>query len=423
MSDPATGLTFGRNVLSFEELLERIRDRTAPIAVVGLGQVGLPLAQAFADTGFRVLGIDVDPARVAAAGDGLEAGTDPRLLAEAEVVVVCVPTPLGPRNQPDLSAIHAASRAIARHLIPGALVVLESTTFPGTTGGHVRPILEEAGLVEGEDFLLAYSPARDDPGHPDRAGTRIPRVVGADTSPALVLAEALFGQVAPATVPVSSLQVAEAVKLTENVYRAVNIALANELKIIFDGLGIDVWEVMDAAATKPFGFQAFHPGPGLGGHCIPVDPHYLGWLARQSGLPARMIELAGRINAAMPGYVADRLAAALGGELTGARVLVLGVAYKEGVADARNSPGMALLELLRRRGARPCFFDPRVTDVDGWERVPLEADRLLGLDAAILCNDDEGVDYELLLRCCPLVVDTRNAYGRRGIAHARIVKA
>ncbi|HSV28697.1 MAG TPA: nucleotide sugar dehydrogenase [Candidatus Omnitrophota bacterium] len=449
-SQEAPEPTIRRNSQSFESLLEKIEDRTAKVAVVGLGNVGLSLARSVAATGFKVLGIDLDPDRVNSLNQGksylinipedqikdlvaqgvLEASADFGRIAEADVALVCVPTPLDDNRQPNLAHVDVAARAIADNLSPGKFVMLESTSFPGTTSEQVLPALEKSGLTAREDFFVAYSPMREDPGVAGRSLADIPKVVGADGAEAMQLAQAFYRQIVPKVVPVSSTETAEAVKLVENIYRAVNIALANELKIIFEAMGIDIWEVMDAAATKPFGFQPFYPGPGLGGHCIPVDPSYLTFKARQYGLQTQFIELACRVNDAMPAWVVDRLAQAMelrGKPLVGAKVMVIGVAYKKNVEDVRESPALKMLRLLADRGAVIGYYDPHVPSLakatDDPQLAPLTSTPLGGLDAAVICTDHDAIDYDHVLATAALVVDTRNVYGRRGIADARIVKA
>ncbi|MBF0095474.1 MAG: nucleotide sugar dehydrogenase, partial [Alphaproteobacteria bacterium] len=360
---------------SAADLLRRMRERAARVGVIGLGYVGLPLARAFAGKGFSCLGFDVDPAKVEALNAGrsyirhiadadiaamratgrFEATGDFRRIAEADALLICVPTPLTRHREPDMSFIVGTGEAIAPHLRPAQLVVLESTTYPGTTTEVLRPILERGGLKAGEDIFLAFSPEREDPANPDFTTSTIPKVIGADDDMARSLASALYGAIVERLVPVSSTATAEAVKLTENIFRSVNIALVNELKLIFTRMGIDVWEVIEAAKTKPFGFMPFYPGPGLGGHCIPIDPFYLTWKAREFEVATRFIELAGQINTAMPAYVVDVLAEALGQRfersLKGSRVLLLGMAYKKNVDDTRESPALKLIELIEKRGA------------------------------------------------------------------------
>ncbi len=437
-------------------LLARIRDRSCLVGIVGLGYVGLPLALAAAQARFRVLGFDIDTERVAglnrgesfvrhipteainaaARGGRFSATADFARLAEPDAILIAVPTPLTRQREPDTSYVEATARAIAARLRPGQLVVLESTTWPGTTRELVRPILEAGGLRCGADFFLAFSPEREDPGNAQYRTSTIPKVVGGEGAEALQLAGALYDELVVRTVPVSSTATAEAVKLTENIFRSVNIALVNELKVVFEPMGIDIWEVIEAAKTKPFGFMPFYPGPGLGGHCVPIDPFYLAWKAREFEVPTRFIELAGEINTAMPHYVVDRLARALdertGRGLRGARVLVIGVAYKKNIEDTRESPSLRLMELIEARGAAADFHDPHVpampptrehAGLTGRPSVLLSAEGIAGYDAVLIATDHDDVDYASLATHAQLVVDTRNVLGRMGLGNERTVKA
>ena len=436
-------------------LLARFQARQARVGIVGLGYVGLPLALTAARAGFAVLGFDINPAYVARLNRGesyiehipaaqvaaavaagrLTATADFARLAEPDALLICVPTPLTRHREPDLSYVEATARAIAARLRPGQLVVLESTTYPGTTAEVLKPILEGSGLTSGRDFFLAFSPEREDPGNPAFATATIPKVVGGDGPDALALAEALYGQLVVRTVPVSSPATAEAVKLTENIFRAVNIALVNELKVVYAAMGIDVWEVIEAAKTKPFGFMPFYPGPGLGGHCIPVDPFYLTWKAREYDITTRFIELAGQVNAQMPHYVVERLAQAVdrsGRPFSGARILLLGIAYKKNVADIRESPSLKLIELIEARGARVDYHDPHVPELPptrkhrafaGRRSVPLAAETLASYDAVLIATDHDDVDYRLVAEQARLVVDTRNSLAKAGLANDRTYKA
>jgi len=341
-------------------------------------------------------------------------------MSEADALLICVPTPLSDSRDPDLQYIEATARQIATVLRPAQLIVLESTTYPGTTRDVVLPILSATGLTVGKDFFLAFSPEREDPGNADYTAHTIPKVVGGIEPNSCQLAEILYGQAVVRVIPVSNCEVAEACKILENTYRSVNIAMANELKMLFDRLGIDVWEVIDAAKTKPFGFQAFYPGPGLGGHCIPIDPFYLSWLARKHGMPTRFIELAGEINTFMPEYVVRRTIDALnqvGKPLRGSKVCVLGVAYKKDVDDARESPSFVLMELLRSGGAAVSYNDPHVPrlpkvrhhDLPELASVDLTPEFLAGQDCVLIATDHSSYDYEVIVRYAPLVIDTRNA--------------
>jgi UDP-N-acetyl-D-glucosamine dehydrogenase len=442
--------------VSVDALAAYFTARRARIGVIGLGYVGLPLVRAVTECGFATLGFDIDPAKIdvlnaggsyirhiaAAAIAGLrdtgrfEATADFARVGEADALLLCVPTPLTRQREPDLTYVVRTTESIAPYLRPGHLIVLESTTYPGTTREVMRPILEKSGLRSGRDFFLAYSPEREDPGNQEFATAAIPKVIGGDGDDALRLACALYDQIVARTVPVSSLDVAEAVKLTENIFRAVNIALVNELKIVYEAMGIDIWEVIEAAKTKPFGYMPFYPGPGLGGHCIPIDPFYLAWKAREFDLSARFIELAGEINTAMPGRVVAKAVAALsersGKALRGARALVIGIAYKKNIDDLRESPALRIMELLEKRGAVISYHDPFLPEITptrehpgftGRRSVPLDAALLAEIDIAVICTDHDAVDYALLAARCPLIVDTRNAFAARGIAGETVIKA
>ena len=439
-----------------DTLLKRYEDRTAVIAVIGLGYVGLPLVKALLGVPFKVIGLDTDPEKVAALKQGrtyirhmpaepftaafakgqfypnIEFG----VLTEADAILMCLPTPLTAHREPDLSFVEGSTRRLASFLKRGQLVVLESTTYPGTTGQVMKPILETGGLRSGRDFFMAYSPEREDPGNPSYSTAAIPKVLGGDGPEALRLAEALYGTFVSKTVPVSSLEAAEAVKLTENIFRAVNIALVNELKLIYDAMGIDVWEIIDAAKTKPFGYMPFYPGPGLGGHCIPIDPFYLTWKAREFELSTQFIELAGQVNTQMPRYVVARLAAELdrrtGRGLNGAKVLIIGVAYKKNVDDTRESPSFKMIELLEQRGASCDIHDPYVPVIPstrehpalaGRRSVPVDSPSVAKYDVVLIATDHDAVDYKALVSAAKLVVDTRNACARAGAAHSNVIKA
>jgi UDP-N-acetyl-D-glucosamine dehydrogenase len=438
-------------------LLGRIADRSARVGVIGQGYVGLPLALVFHEAGFPVLGFDVDaakvealrrgescirhidPARVsrAVASGGYEVTADFDRLAACDAIVICVPTPLGAHREPDNSYIHATAREIARRLRRGQLVVLESTTYPGTTDEEVLPMLEASGLSCPADFFLAFSPEREDPGNPRFSTRSIPKVVGGVNGASTEVATTLYRAALETVVPVSSSRVAESAKLLENVFRSVNIALVNELKMTFDRMDIDVWEVIDAARTKPFGFMPFYPGPGLGGHCIPLDPFYLAWKAAETGTWTRFIELAGEINTAMPRWVVQRVAQALnddGKPVKGSRVLVLGLAYKANIDDDRESPSYELIELLRDAGAEVDYCDPffprarkgRKHDV-GLESVPCAAEVFARYDAVVVSTAHDVFKDRELYRGVSLVVDTRNVVAplvkRAEGGPRRIVKA
>jgi len=460
MSEPAQGGADGA-----ASLLRAIDRRIARVAVMGLGYVGLPLVRALVDAGFPVLGFDVDPekidklrrgetylrhlgeglARELAESDAFHPTADPRELGEADVVVLCVPTPLGAHREPDLRFVRDSTRTVARELrkaldrstdrsrARAKLVVLTSTTYPGTTRDELAPILREAGLAPGRDVFLAYSPEREDPGRPGVTTRDLPRLVGGLDAHGTELAVALFSQVVRRVHAVSSSEVAEAAKLLENIYRAVNIALVNELKVLLQSLDIDIWEVVEAAATKPFGFQPFYPGPGLGGHCIPIDPFYLTWKAKEVGLHTRFIELAGEVNTQMPGYVVRRVMEALnddGKALRGARVLVLGVAYKPDVDDIREAPAAEIIERLQAAGGEVRYHDPHIPIFPSMRRhaielesEPLTAELLAAQDCALIITDHRAIDWELVARHVRLVVDTRNALARIERPACRVVKA
>jgi UDP-N-acetyl-D-glucosamine dehydrogenase len=424
---------------TFAQLLARIQAKSVTVGIIGLGYVGLPLARAFTAAGVRVLGFDVDTHKVQklAAGrsyikqipdatiaemraKGFEATDRFDRLGEADAVLICVPTPLTDAREPDLTYVTNSAHAIAGQLRPGQLVVLESTTYPTTTRGEVLPVLERTGLTAGTDFFLAFSPEREDPGNATHSVHTIPKVVGGLCERSGDLACALYGAIVPQVVRVSSPEVAEATKILENTYRAVNIALVNELKVLYDRMGIDVWEVIDAAKTKPFGFQAFYPGPGLGGHCIPIDPFYLTWVARRYGQPTRFIELAGEVNTAMPAYVVAKVADALndrGKPVRGSKVALLGMAYKKDVDDPRESPGFELMDLLLKKGAAVSYHDPHIPSLPAmrhWphlrmDSAPLTAEYLAGQDCVLIATDHSAFDYEFILKHARLVVDTRNA--------------
>lgn len=456
------------------------------IAIIGLGYVGLPLSLQFARNGVSVIGIDIDPSKIEAvnagrsyikhvAEDGIremvdsgkfEATRDFSRVSECEAVIICVPTPLTKHREPDLSYVLDTGRAIAPHLQPGMLVVLESTTYPGTTDEDLRAVLEQNAPVAGgekiddgsvkigsqspisdlkstksssgrrmragEDFHLAFSPEREDPGNPASKVAKIPKVVGGYTPKCLEKAVALYSRCVESVVPVSSCKAAEATKLLENIFRSVNIALVNELKVIYAAMGIDIWEVIEAAKTKPFGFMPFYPGPGLGGHCIPIDPFYLTWKAREFGKHTRFIELAGEINTAMPEYVIQRLTEALNSQrksVNGSKVLLVGLAYKANVDDMRESPTFALLDLLKARGAEVAYYDPHVPEIgptrehgdwQGMRSVEWSENVIRGFDAAIIATAHAATDHAQLAVWCPCVVDTRNVLARVTPSEARV---
>lgn len=437
-----------------EQLFDGIRNQSASIGVIGLGYVGLPLIDAFTRAGFSCLGFDVDPGKIEALTAGrsyikhLSSATIQRWLdekrfsatcemsrlSEPDVLLICVPTPLDEARDPDLRYVVGTAEAIAKELRKGQLVVLESTTYPTTTRDILVPILEKNGLKAGEDFFVAYSPEREDPGNPNYSAAQIPKVVGGYDEQSRDLACELYGKAVAGVVPVDNCEIAEAAKVLENIYRAVNIALVNELKVLFDSMDIDVWKVIDAAKTKPFGFQAFYPGPGLGGHCIPIDPFYLSWLARRQGLTTRFIELAGEVNASMPAYVISQLGEALNEfakPIKGSRVCVLGVAYKKDVDDPRESPSFVLMEKLLERGAELSYNDPHVPklpemrhhDLPPMESQELTPQYLASLDCVLIATDHSAYDYDEIVKHAPLVVDTRNATKNVAEGREKIRKA
>ncbi|NKB66758.1 MAG: nucleotide sugar dehydrogenase [Candidatus Latescibacteria bacterium] len=420
-------------------LKDKISARQATVGVCGLGYVGLPLCLSFAARDFQVIGFDIDPDKVAQIEKGesyikhigpqrvaqavasgrLQATTDFARSSECDALIVCVPTPLNPSREPDLSFVENTTRQIAPHLRADQLFVLESTTWPGTTREVVVPLLAASGLEAGRDFFVGYSPEREDPGNKDFNTQAVPKVVSGYSSRCSEAAQALYAAVFEQVVAVESLEVAEAAKLLENIYRSVNIALVNELKVLLTRMDIDIWQVVEAAATKPFGFAPFYPGPGLGGHCIPIDPFYLTWRARQFGLNTRFIELAGQINTHMPEYVIGRLSEALnevGKPIKGSRVLVMGITYKPDVDDTRESPSVVLMELLLARGALVSYNDPFITtfpqmrghDLD-LESQELTRELLAGVDCVLLATDHSQYDYGFIGEHAPLIIDTRNA--------------
>lgn len=424
-----------------QDLQTKLESRQAIVGVIGLGYVGLPLLDAFIHAGFRTIGFDVDVRKVEqlnagqsyikhvnssrvmewCKSDRFEATADLGRLNEPDAIVICVPTPLNDSRDPDMSYIIGTGESIAPRLRPGQLVVLESTTYPTTTRDVLLPILERSGLKPGHDFFLAYSPEREDPGNPVYSAAKIPKVVGGLDQASLDLACALYRPAVVQIVPVRSAEVAEAAKILENTYRAVNIALVNELKMLFDRMQIDIWEVIEAARTKPFGFQPFYPGPGLGGHCIPIDPFYLTWLARRHGLSTRFIELAGEVNSKMPEYVIHRLAEFLndiGKPIRGSKICLLGVAYKKDVDDSRESPSFNLMELLIQRGAELSYNDPHVpslpekrhySHLPDLESQPLTPEFLAAQDCVLIATDHSAYDYDFIVQHSKMILDTRNA--------------
>ncbi len=426
-----------------QALAESLTSRDATIGILGMGYVGLPLALAFAEGGFNVLGFDVNPGLVAALNAGeshirhldparvakttaegkLEATADFDRIPEADALLICVPTPLTAQREPEMRYVRATAEAIGPRLRAGHLVILESTTYPGTTDELLRGILEErSGLTAGKDFFLAYSPEREDPGNAHFETKTIPKVVGGIDKVSGDLAQQLYDAVITSTIRVSSARIAEASKLTENIFRAVNIALVNELKVVYERMGIDVWEVLDAAASKPFGFMRFNPGPGWGGHCIPLDPFYLSWKAREHGVPPKFIELAGEVNVEMPRYVVQKLQGALndhGKAVKNSRVLILGLAYKKDIDDPRESPAFEVIEQILELGANIAYHDPHIAKAPKmrtWphlppmESVPLNPETIASYDAVVLVTAHTAVDYDIVLEHAQLVVDTRGVY-------------
>src|SRR5712671_6778530 len=427
-----------------QALEDKIRNRKAKVGVVGLGYVGLPLAVEFAKAGFSVTGIDLSEARVAKVNAGesyiadipagvfkplvaagkITATSDFGVISQLDTVNICVPTPLRKTKDPDMSYIVSACQQIAKYFHKGMLVILESTTYPGTTDELVLPMLETADLKVGRDFFLCFSPERVDPGNPKYQTANIPKVVGGSTPACTAVGALFYGQALEKVVAVSSTQVAEMVKLLENTFRMINIGLANEMAMMCGRMDIDVWEVIEAAATKPFGFMPFFPGPGLGGHCIPIDPFYLSWKTKQAGIEARFIELAGYINGQMPLFVVDKVQTALNDHakpVKGSRIHILGVAYKKDIDDVRESPALDIIHILERRGAKVSYSDPHVPHLqfDGLELCSNEA-ALAKADCVVIVTDHSGFDYKALVGTVPLIVDTRNAL--KGVVSDKIVR-
>ena len=440
----------------FSNLLARIENKTARVGIIGLGYVGLPLAVTAAKRGMSVVGFDIDPVKIERLGIGssyieavdsadlktlsasgaLEWTADFATLAKMDVIVICVPTPLTEHREPDLSYVSETTEVIAKHITVETLVVLESTTYPGTTAEVLTPILAGSKLEPGREIFIGFSPEREDPGNVSFRTATIPKIVAGDGPEAGQLVETFYKNVVDKVVPVSTSQTAEAVKITENIFRAVNIALVNELKVIFDAMGIDVWEVIDGAATKPFGFMPFYPGPGLGGHCIPIDPFYLTWKAREYELSTRFIELAGEINSNMPRYVIARLREVLdqklGIGLSKARVLIIGIAYKKNVSDMRESPSVRLMSILRESGTDVDFFDPHVPMIPKMREYPEFLDKASvsfetvhaeKYDAILIATDHDDVDYEALTNLGIPIIDTRNAISKRNLPMDHVTKA
>ncbi|ESY94954.1 nucleotide sugar dehydrogenase [Mesorhizobium sp. LNHC229A00] len=446
----------GASRSAYDRLLNRISTHAAQVGVIGLGYVGLPLAIAVARAGFPVFGFDIEAQKVESLNNGqsyIEAVTSTALaghvasgrfratadfaeLSSCDIIIICVPTPLTKNREPDLSFVRNTTGVIAKHLRLGHLVVLESTTYPGTTDDVIKPILEETGLQSKIDFFLGFSPEREDPGNRNFEVATIPKIVAGDGIDAATLVKAFYQLVVKTVVPVSSTATAEAVKLTENIFRSVNIALVNELKVVLGAMGIDIWEVVEAAKSKPFGYMPFYPGPGLGGHCVPIDPFYLTWKAREYELPTRFIELAAEINTAMPRHVVDELAKALdrrrGKALSRSRILIIGLAYKKNVPDIRESPSLRLIELIEERGGKAEFHDPHVPEIPttrehmairGRRSLELTEAALKDFDAVVVATDHDAIDYQVIADHAILIVDTRNVFGRLGLLRETVVKA
>jgi UDP-N-acetyl-D-glucosamine dehydrogenase len=439
--------------LTEKEFIEAIKDRTARVGIIGMGYVGLPLMRTFCNAGFNCLGFDIDPVKVRQLNAGKSyiehipsamikrlvqegrfcASDDPKALRGCDAILICVPTPLNKTRDPDMSYVESTTHLVADHLRRGQLIVLESTTYPGTTRELMAPILETSGLKVEKEFYLAYSPEREDPGREDFTTETITKVVGGIGPKSLKIARTLYGEAIDNVHGVSSCDVAESSKILENVYRCVNIAMINELKMLFDRMGIDVWEVVRAASTKPFGFQPFYPGPGLGGHCIPIDPFYLTWKARQYDMATRFIELAGEINTSMPEYVIARLVEALNTKkkaVNGSKILVLGLAYKKDVDDLRESPSIELIEMLRDLGAKVDYNDPHIPRTHKQREhnlhmtsKKLSAAMLGSYDCVLIATDHSAYDYDWIVEHAQLVVDTRNATGNVKKNRKKITKA
>ncbi len=440
----------------YEDLLACIQDNSAVIGIIGMGYVGLPLAITFAESGFVVFGFDINPEKAGILNAGksyinsissnrigsqVESGnfsatSDYDQLNEVDIIIICVPTPLKQNRVPDLSYIEATAVSIVPHLKKGHLVILSSTTYPGCTRMVLKPLLEQSTKKSGLDFYLAYAPEREDPGNSDFQTAQIPKIIGGDTPDALRIAEALFDKIVVKTVSVSSIDVAEAVKLTENIFRSINIALVNELKVIYRNLDINIWEVIEAASTKPFGYMPFYPGPGLGGHCIPIDPFYLTWRANEVGESTRFIELAGEINTTMPEKVISSLENSnfdLNGLLlSDSSVLVLGIAYKKNIDDTRESPALKIIELLQKRGATVEFYDPYIAkipitrdypDLAGKESIEWSRELIAEFDAVLICTDHDNIDFELVSKNASLIIDTRNVFKDKKIYSSTIIQA
>ncbi len=429
-----------------DELEKKIKDKKAKIGIIGMGYVGIPLGLEFAGTGFSVTGFDKDSARVKEINSGKQvmkhipaksmkefvkknngsSTTEFSEIRDMDCLIICVPTPLDEHEQPDMSYIESASKEIGKNLRKGQLIVLESTTYPGTTREIVKPILEKSKLEAGEDFFLAYSPEREDPGNKEFSVSAIPKVMGGLTDNCLRLTSNLYKNIVSETVEVSSLETAEATKLMENIFRAVNIAMVNELKLILSRMGINIWEVIDAAKTKPFGFMPFYPGPGMGGHCIPIDPFYLSWKAKEYNTEAKFIELAGEINRKMTEHIAHRIGRALNDDkksIRGSKILIVGVAYKKDIDDIRESPALRIMDLLKYKGAKITYHDPNVKNVGPLKSLDLTQNTINEQDAIVITTDHTNIDYKSLGKHAKLIVDTRNIMATVKNPKARVIRA
>ena len=428
-----------------EKLRNKIRDKEARIGIIGMGYVGIPLGLEFANNGFNVLGFDKDKKRIDAINEGKQvmkhikqkdmanfvandgsATNDISKLNEMDCLIICVPTPLDVHEQPDMSYVEAASDDISKNMRKGQLIVLESTTYPGTTKELVKPILEKSGLIAGEDFFLAYSPEREDPGNKEFSVSKIPKVMGGYTEECLKLTSILYKNIVSETVEVSSMETAESTKLMENIFRAVNIAMVNELKLVLSRMDVNIWEVIDAAKTKPFGFMPFYPGPGMGGHCIPIDPFYLAWKAKEYNTEAKFIELAGEINRKMTENIAHRVGKGLNDDAKSVRdskIMILGVAYKKDIDDMRESPALSIRKLLKFKGATVSYHDPYVKNIDEEKSLELNVKNIKNQDAIVITTDHSNVDYELIGKHAKLIIDTRNVMANIKNPNARILRA
>ena len=429
-----------------DEFEKKIKDKKTKIGIIGMGYIGIPLGLEFAGTGFSVTGFDKDSARVKEINSGKQvmkhipaksmkefvkknngsSTTEFSEIRDMDCLIICVPTPLDEHEQPDMSYIESASKEIGKNLRKGQLIVLESTTYPGTTREIVKPILEKSKLEAGEDFFLAYSPEREDPGNKEFSVSAIPKVMGGLTDNCLRLTSNLYKNIVSETVEVSSLETAEATKLMENIFRAVNIAMVNELKLILSRMGINIWEVIDAAKTKPFGFMPFYPGPGMGGHCIPIDPFYLSWKAKEYNTEAKFIELAGEINRKMTEHIAHRIGRALNDDkksIRGSKILIVGVAYKKDIDDMRESPALRIMDLLKHKGAKITYHDPNVKNVGPLKSLDLTQNTINEQDAIVITTDHTNIDYKSLGKHAKLIVDTRNIMATVKNPKARVIRA